>query len=195
MFFTEKEATKLVRSENITNEPLILNDVTEPVNISAGENEIKKLDASEEASQELELFQTSTIAQISESMTPPTIEKTNSSTSSTPSDGVETSAEAKILSPSHELSSNINQNASDSLEVQASPMPRENIFPTDKDYENIEEAEVELMSTIAEMIKARKIAKNIISKVRAAGVKQQIKEKQEKMAEDLLRFVTFVVGY
>uniref|UniRef100_A0A914XYV9 Uncharacterized protein n=1 Tax=Panagrolaimus superbus TaxID=310955 RepID=A0A914XYV9_9BILA len=93
------------------------------------------------------------------------------------------SAEEKVLSPIPTAP----KNSSNSLEVQASPMPRENVFPSDKDYENIEEAEAELMTTIAEMIKARNIAKNIISKVKAAGVKQLVKEKQEEMAEQLLR--------
>uniref|UniRef100_A0AC35G157 WxxW domain-containing protein n=1 Tax=Panagrolaimus sp. PS1159 TaxID=55785 RepID=A0AC35G157_9BILA len=96
---------------------------------------------------------------------------------------VSSSAEEKVLSPLPIQQ----QNTSVSMEVQASPMPQENIFPSDKDYENIEEAEAELMTTIAEMIKARNIAKNIISKVKSAGVKQLVKEKQEEMAEQLLR--------
>uniref|UniRef100_A0AC34PWN8 Uncharacterized protein n=1 Tax=Panagrolaimus sp. JU765 TaxID=591449 RepID=A0AC34PWN8_9BILA len=74
-----------------------------------------------------------------------------------------------------------------SIEVTASVLPKENMFPSDKDYENIEEAESELMSTIAEMMKAKKIAVEILAKVKASGVKQQAMDKQQEMAEEILK--------
>uniref|UniRef100_A0A7E4V5T8 ZP domain-containing protein n=1 Tax=Panagrellus redivivus TaxID=6233 RepID=A0A7E4V5T8_PANRE len=96
----------------------------------------------------------------------------------------EEDSEESVLSPQM---SEIVTHRPTSVEVPPSPMPKEGVFPTDKDYENMEEAEVELMSTIAELMRVKTIAKNIINKVRSSGVKQQMKQKQQQMAEQLLR--------
>uniref|UniRef100_A0AC34GXC8 Uncharacterized protein n=1 Tax=Panagrolaimus sp. ES5 TaxID=591445 RepID=A0AC34GXC8_9BILA len=176
-----KEKTVTEDAESFENDPLI----SESENTVAEENDEKKLTeedlnfSNDDETQDSELLNTSTDMINNENNK--TISEETSQISVASKE--EASAEEKILSPLPIPT----KNSTSSMEVQASPMPRENVFPSDKDYENIEEAEAELMTTIAEMIKARNIAKNIISKVKAAGVKQQVKQKQEEMAEQLLR--------
>ncbi|KAI1732042.1 hypothetical protein Ddc_00891 [Ditylenchus destructor] len=74
-----------------------------------------------------------------------------------------------------------------SVEVAASARTKETSFPTAKDYENVEEATADLMKSLAGMMEARKEAKNIISRVKAAGLPQTAQHESEEFAERMLK--------
>ncbi|KAI1725549.1 hypothetical protein DdX_02210 [Ditylenchus destructor] len=74
-----------------------------------------------------------------------------------------------------------------SVEVAASERTKETSFPTAKDYENVEEATADLMKSLAGMMEARQEAKNIISRVKAAGLAQTAQHESEEFAERMLK--------
>uniref|UniRef100_A0A915D8Q2 Uncharacterized protein n=1 Tax=Ditylenchus dipsaci TaxID=166011 RepID=A0A915D8Q2_9BILA len=76
-----------------------------------------------------------------------------------------------------------------SIEVLAADKAHEKSFPSEKDYENVDEARVELMESLAGMMQARKDAKKIITRVKAAGLPQnkQTSVTSEEFAERMLK--------